>query len=329
MDVLQPIILVASAFDDPNTSDTHLSSQWLISSVSGAEFNNNLLYNSGTFEPTILHAPAVSQTKGTTYYWKVRYQDSKGEWSVWSDETSFATAAILPGTIGYFRLDEGSGLTTENLAGTIAGTLAPNTPTWTTDSVAGNALYFDGSGNELYWNYSDGIPANTFTIEASVKTSTTHSIDAESQTGIGGTSGQRYLFWPNYPGDSTYTLFPGDRFVDAGMGISLGTNGISIYEHGNGYMPAHAVYSGTLGTDWNHVTIVFDNKRPFIYLNGILVHTGIQSTRGNVYAPIRLGYGQYGDFEGTVDEVVLYDRALDATEVRTRCEDSRGVGQCN
>ena len=46
INVPQPIVLAASAFIDPDTNDTHQASQWLISSVSGAEFNNNVLYDS-------------------------------------------------------------------------------------------------------------------------------------------------------------------------------------------------------------------------------------------------------------------------------------------
>ncbi len=330
-DVILKPLLTASTFSDGDSGDFQQAGQWRVSTGSGAAFESNIVYDSGSQSATTQHTIATSLTGNTLYYWQVRYQDNSSDWSTWSSETSFTTIAILPDIISYFRFDEGSGNTatdfTEANNATLVG--APDTPTWTTDSISGNALAFDGAGDEIYWSYSGGVPANTFTLEASVKAMISHSIDSESQTGVGGVSGQHYLFWPNYPSDSSRSPYPGDRLVDAGMGVSLGTNGISVYEHGSSYMPTHAVYSGSLGTDWNHVIVVYNNKTPYIYLNGVLVRTGLQSTRQNVYAPIRLGVGQYGHFQGIVDEVVLYDRALNATDVRSRCEAIRGVGQCN
>lgn len=327
---LKPL-LTASSFSDADSGDTQQASQWQVSNDSGAAFEGNIVYDSGS-QPASNNHTVTSDLAGITlHYWRVRYQDDSGDWSLWSSESSFTTSPVLADTISYWRFDEGIGSTTADLVGPNPANLvvSPNNPTWTADSISGSALLFDGLGDEIYWGYSGGVPANTFTLEASVKASVTHGIDTESQTGTGGVSGQKYLFWSNYPGDSSRTPYPGVNSLDAGMGISLGTNGISVYEHGSGYMPTHAVYSGALGTGWNHVIIVYNNKTPYIYLNGVLVRTGITSTRRNVYAPVRMGYGQYGHFQGTVDEAAVYNRALNAAEVKTRCEVIKGIGQCN
>ncbi len=45
------------------------------------------------------------------------------------------------------------------------------------------------------------------------------------------------------------------------------------------------------------------------------MHTGITSPRANVYAPTKVGGGEYGYFPGIIDEVRIYDRALTDDEV--------------
>ncbi len=180
---------------------------------------------------------------------------------------------------------------------------AKNGATTTTDAHRGRAGAFDGTDDEVDITYHAGTPTNTFTLAAWVKTTVTHQIDPEASSGTGGTSGQHYLFGADHRGS------------DSGAGVSVGTNGISVYEHGSSYMPALAVYSGSLGTGWNHVVVTYTNKTPRIYLNGVLVHTGRTSYKNLVYAPTRIGAGPYGAFNGQIDEVTIYDRALSDAEV--------------
>jgi len=185
----------------------------------------------------------------------------------------------------------------------------------TTTGRFGNALSCDGVDDYIQWNYTAYAPrpTNTFTVEAWVKPTTTHEIDPENTTGTGGVSGQRYLFWPDHQG------------TNAGMGISVGTNGVSVYEHGDGYMPALAVWQGTLSTTaWTHVVVTYTAKQPRIYINGSLVRTGLTSPRPTVFAPTRAGGGAYGYFPGGIDEIKIYNVALTAEEIRKHyqyCDD--------
>ena len=48
---------------------------------------------------------------------------------------------------------------------------------------------------------------------------------------------------------------------NAGAGISVGTNGISVFEHGDNYLPSLLVYDVPL-TGWDHVVVVYENKSP-------------------------------------------------------------------
>lgn len=166
----------------------------------------------------------------------------------------------------------------------------------------GQSLSFNGTTDKV--SVSSATPTNTFTYEAWVKTAETHEIDPESNSGAGGVAGQKYVFGA------------GHRSTNAGAGLSVGTNGISVYEHGDGYMPALAVYSGTLGSGWNHVAVVYNNRVPTIYLNGTAVRTGVVSARSTVYAPYEIALGSYGGFNGQVDEVRIWNTARTAAQIR-------------
>lgn len=56
----------------------------------------------------------------------------------------------------------------------------------------------------------------------------THQVDPESTTNTAGTRDQKYVIWPQHAGDSG----------EAGLGISVGTNGVSVYGHASSFLPA-------------------------------------------------------------------------------------------
>ncbi|MHB8811158.1 MAG: LamG-like jellyroll fold domain-containing protein [Desulfobulbaceae bacterium] len=310
--------LTATAFVDLDIGDTHQAGQWLISSKSGTDFAANVVYDSGTAAASTSHVVSVFLSANILYYWKVRYQDSKLAWSPYSNETSFTTATNL---ISQWHLDEGTGTSAADTGGGNNNGTITGTSYWST-GFSGNGLSCSGD-DKVSWGYTGGRPANTFTLEAMVQVSVDHQWDTEtnSQTDASGTSGQKYLFGANY------YLAP-----DAGMGVSIGTNGISVYEHSGGYMPALAVYKGALAPlTWHHVVVTYTNKTPRIYLNGNLVWTGLTSQRtGNVYITTSLCRDEsgYGPFTGKVDEVNIYGSALSDAEIHARCEMLKGVGQC-
>lgn len=295
------------------------------------------LSSAGTWTTYITGAPhtpspytvVIPNLMRDLYDIRVTYADADGVNGT-AQQTLSNIYVLHPDLVAYWKLDEGTGVTAHD-GTTINDATLINAPSWQVppDSYSGNALFFDTdtvTSDEITWWYENGVPVNTFTLEFMVKATAPHEIDTESTGGAAGTNGQKFLFWANYPG-SSYNghSYPGITSQDSGAGISIGTNGISVYEHGSSYLPPLAVYAGTLGTDWNHVAVTYTNKQPRIYLNGYLVHTGLTSLRNNVYAPIRLGYGQYGSFSGTVDEVAIYDDALTEKEILKRCLD---LGQC-
>jgi hypothetical protein len=116
---------------------------------------------------------------------------------------------------------------------------------------------------------------NTFTIEFWSKPGGTHGIDKESREGLSGTSNKRYVITP------VHGAFRDGDSSRAGVGISVGTNGVSVYEHTTGYIPAVLVYITTL-EDWNHIAVVYVNKTPFLYINGQFVRKGLRSKKNAV-----------------------------------------------
>ena len=175
-------------------------------------------------------------------------------------------------------------------------------------------LRFDGIDDELV------LPAvlaqNEFTLLVVAQAFSTHQIDSESNTGTGGTSGQRYLFGARHGGAA------------AGMGLSMGSNGVSVYEHGAGYMPAIAVSDSPL-PDLTVIGVNYTNRTPALFAQGTQASAGLQSPRDPVRAPDQIGTGPYGSFDGDIAEILLYDRSLSQAEqkgIEQYLSDKYGLG---
>ena len=80
--------LRAAAFADPDATDFHGASQWIVRYAS----NQVVAVDSGTVSGTSLtnYSPA-GLIEETTYAWQVRYKDGRGGWSDYSSPTLFTT----------------------------------------------------------------------------------------------------------------------------------------------------------------------------------------------------------------------------------------------
>lgn len=144
---------------------------------------------------------------------------------------------------------------------------------------------------------------SSFTVEFWAKPTTTHEIDVEATSGYGGVSGQRFAISPSNI----------DHPLIAAMGVSVGINGVSVYEHAFGYIPALLVWQGTI-TDWTHISVVYSNNRPSLYINGVFVKQGLQSVR-LVVPSLPFLFGSYGHMDGAIDEIRVWNYARTATQI--------------
>jgi len=192
---------------------------------------------------------------------------------------------------------------------------------------AGQAFSFDGIGASA----SNSVPAltniqNSYTIEFWAYPTAGRASSPEATGGLHGTSGQRYAIFPNFGG--TGPAGP------AGAGVSVGTNGISVFEHGDTYLPSLLVYDAPI-LGWNHIAIVYSNRQPRLYLNGVLVRTGITSLWNSCPSTILGGRIfnidntplNYGFYAGLLDEVSIYNRSLTETEVQS-IYNAGSAGKC-
>ena len=106
----------------------------------------------------------------------------------------------------------------------------------------------------------------------------------------------------------------GDSFgggSHAGCGLAVGTNGVCVFEHGANYFVATLVFTGAM-EDWTHVTVVYRDGQPSLYLNGKLVRTGLRGDRTVHSGAGGAGAGTFRGRHGSVEQLA---RALTDEQV--------------
>ena len=212
----------------------------------------------------------------------------------------------------------GSGTDWLDLSGNGNNASPRNGPTYDTGSLG--SISFDGIDDYFYAGTSTGSLrqiSNNFCYDHWFQPQTSHQIDSETTSDFPGTSGQKYLMFPTGRFD-----LPGS---DSDVGISVGTNGISVYEHAHAYLPCLLAYQTTINSIVN-VAINYVNKQPFLYLNGILVRTGLTSPKSACYVSPNFGGGtaSYGAFKGNLYNCKIYNRSLSADEIKQNFNALRG-----
>ncbi len=218
------------------------------------------------------------------------------------------------GLVSWWRGEGDAG----DAVGAINGTLYNGTAFAT--GVVGQALSFDGI-DDCVTNTTPGLTniLDSFSMEFWALPTAGRATTPETYTGIAGISNQRYAIYPENGG-----------YGPVGAGVSVGTNGVSVFEHGAVYLSSLLVYDAPI-VGWTHVAVVYENRQPKLYLNGVLVRTGLASTR-NPYPSTGLGEAgslnlNYGYYAGLLDEVSIYNRPLSATEIQS-IYNAGSVGKC-
>ena len=257
-------------------------------------------------------------TPGSQYQYRVTASNSAG-----SSPPATASGSTLAGPAGLFptaglqlwlRADagmqpDGSGRISAWADQSGSGHHAKQTnvasqPTYVTASTAANngfpAVHFDGMSSVL--SLPGSLGQDNYTLYVVTRPTATHEIDAESTGGYAGVSGQRYLFG-GYMGND-----------EAGTCVSVGTNGVSVYEHAPSYLPALSVCPADLSNGYSSIVVRYQAKQAQIFINGALEHTGLVSPRTHVDAPTSLGFNLYSTYAGDIAEVLVYDHPLSDDE---------------
>jgi Concanavalin A-like lectin/glucanases superfamily len=174
------------------------------------------------------------------------------------------------------------------------------------------SLLMNGVNDKVYVTRAGGITyptvTNNFTME--VKAKALYTKGSASGAQIDGVfSGQNFLLFPDQGGGG---FAPGH----AGVGISMGTNGVAVYEHSSYYMPARIAFNNYNTNDWMHITVVSTNGVLKLYINGALVST--VGASGYVLHPSGDMGGYWGNaFAGYVGEVRVWNASLTGDQIRT------------
>jgi hypothetical protein len=151
---------------------------------------------------------------------------------------------------------------------------------------------------------------NNFTYEFWAKpTAATDPCPESSNGNCSGGPQHRLAIFPDNPNSNT----------SAGIGVVVATNAICVMAHAPFHLPCLLRHDAVISsTEFTHIAVAMQNKQPRLYLNGVLVRTGLTSPRDSVYASwnvIGSGLG-LGKYRGDLDEVSLYDRVLSDAEIQ-------------
>jgi len=158
---------------------------------------------------------------------------------------------------------------------------------------------FDGTSASVVAGTPLGASAN-FSFELTVSPKDSISLKTASTTGTAGTSGQKYALSPTQ-GEVAW-----GSAAHAGIGLSVGVNGISVYQHSSNLLSSLLTWTGTV-TENTHVAVNVIDNTPSLFINNVLVGTGLQSTK-LLHPPTEVGGISHGYFSGSIHDVRVWNQ---------------------
>jgi prepilin-type N-terminal cleavage/methylation domain-containing protein len=233
---------------------------------------------------------------GTTYYYRGYATNSTG--IAYSDDSLFTTLSY-PIPMSKWSFNEGIGCSANDSYGSNNGILKNDcpsiSPSWIVGKI-GNALSFNGSSNNIL--VYDSVNLN-FT--------TSMSVSAWIKWNINPSTGAAYATIVNKNGDSQYRLQ--HNATNSRFEFGIRTNAGDRY--------ATSTTIPVVGV-WYHLVGTWDGTLVKIYINGVLEQT--VSRAGTIVAstsPFKIGSSSLDArwFNGIIDEVMVWNRALDQQEI--------------
>ncbi len=208
----------------------------------------------------------------------------------------FLASDITNGLVGHWKLDESSGTSAADNAGANTGTLSNMSGSeWTSGQVDG-ALEFDGSND--YVGCGNGASLKITGTEITM------------------------VAWVKWDSNNAWSTIA--------MKTSSGawTDGYGLYAHSNStvnfyvtrYNQNRATAAYAADGLWHHVVGSYDGSNVRIWVDGVEgspdSYTG-SITDSNHAFEIGRGYSNSYNFDGSIDDVRIYNRALSDAEVQT------------
>jgi hypothetical protein len=222
------------------------------------------------------------------------------------------TDGTLEGAVSYWKFDEGSGTTASDSVGGNDGILydadATNAdgdtpPQWTSGQV-GSALSFDGVDDYVEIPYDPSFNLSSFTLQAWVKFTQNDTYARIISRPSGGNPTDGYSFF--VLGNAWGKLYGGVQGEGQAYSVSVSTSPFTFADD-----------------NWHLATFVRDVEANniSIYVDGVLYGSYPDSSPGDMehnYQGIIIGSydGSTDFFEGLIDEVAIYNRALSAEEIQ-------------
>lgn len=115
----------------------------------------------------------------------------------------------------------------------------------------------------------------------------------------------------------TYPVNNTTGTLSATVGVSVGSNGVTVIEANNTYFRTALNWTGSI-YDWTHVAVVYTNRIPRLYINGNLVRTGSVAPVFTTLIPTyNFAADTYTPYYGLMDEVRIWDYARSSSEIQS------------
>ncbi len=195
------------------------------------------------------------------------------------------------GLVAAYGFDEGSGSSAGDSSGNSnAGTLSG--ANWTSSGKFGKALEFDGTNDKVSVPDANSLDlTNGMTLSAWIKPDTL--------------TDYRTVLLKERPSNLSYAL----------SASSDSANKPVVEIAGNQHVGPSVLSTGT----WTHLAGTYDGAHLRLYVNGVQVSSMAATSTIPVGAnPLSIGGTSWGEyFDGLIDEVRVYNRALSQTEIQT------------
>jgi hypothetical protein len=202
------------------------------------------------------------------------------------------------GLVAAYAFDEGAGTAAADRSGNGNNGSLVNGAAWSTTAKFGAAASFDGSNDRIDVADSSSLDLTSgMTLEAWVRPTAN--------------SSYRTVLLKEVSGELTYSLYAADS--DHG-GRPSGWNriaNVSRFADGTATLPLNT---------YSHIAVTYNGSSLVFYVNGVATRsTAMTGNMQTSTMPLRIGgntvWGEY--FQGQIDEVRIYNRALSQSEIQT------------